>query len=120
MSFTMVCPFCNAKIEVPDELNNTTANCPACNQEVYLTSEDAVDDLDPVVERMRRESAESDRARMDQLRMVAIMQQSEARADRRAKSIVNVLLWIFVWGPLCAIGLYLLFLCLFRIATGHW
>ena len=120
MSFEIKCPFCEAKIEVPDELADTSANCPACGQEIYLTREDAVEDSDPVVEKMRREAQANDRRRMDQLRMLAMMQQSEAHADKRTKSIVNVLLWIFVWGPLCAIGLYLLFICLFRVAAGHW
>ena len=118
--FKIDCPFCGQRIEVPDELNNTTANCPACNQEVYLTSEDAVEDLDPVVERIRRESAESDRARMDHLRQFAMLQQQKADSEARTKSIVNVLLWIFVWGPLCVIGAVLIVFCLLRIATGHW
>ena len=120
MSFIQICPFCNAKIEVPDELADTSASCPSCGQEVYLTKEDAVEDSDPIVEEMRRKAQADDRRRMDQLRIMAMMRQSEAHADKRTKSIVNVLLWIFVWGPLCAIGLYLLFICLFRVATGHW
>lgn len=120
MSFKVDCPFCGQRIEIPDELNNTTANCPACNQELYLTKDDAVEDLDPVVEQMRRESAAADRARMNNLRQFAMLQQQKADSEARTKSIVNVLLWIFLWGPLCAVGAYLLFLCLFRVTSGHW
>ena len=120
MSYTFECPFCNAKIDVPDELDNTSAQCPACGQEIYLTRDDAVEGSDAVIESMRKEAREKDRQHMDQLRMVAMMQQAEERADKRTKSIINVLLWIFLWGPLCAVGAYLLFLCLFRVASGHW
>lgn len=120
MSYTFECPFCNAKIDVPDELDNTSAQCPACGQEIYLTRDDAVEDLDPVVEQMRRDSAAADRARMNNLRQFAMLQQQKADSEARTKSIVNVLLWVFVWGPLCAIGGYLIFVCLFRVATGHW
>lgn len=120
MSYVIVCPFCSARIEVPDELADTTAACPACGQDVYLSREDAVEDADPALEKMRREAEESDRRRMDQLRMMAMIQQADARAEKRTKSVVSVLLWIFVWGPLIAIGGYLAFMCLFRVATGHW
>ena len=120
MSFTILCPFCNQRVEVPDELNNTTASCPACGQEVYVTSEDAVEDLDPVVEQMRREHDASRRAHAAELRQFAMLQQQKADSDARKKSVVNVLLWIFIWGPLCAIGGYLVFLCLFRAVVGRW
>ena len=120
MPFTIDCPFCGQRVEVPDELNNTTSNCPACGQEVYFTSEDAVEDLDPVVERMRREHDAARKAHAAELRQFAMMQQQKADSEAQAKSVVNVLLWIFIWGPLCAIGAYLVFLCLFRAATGRW
>lgn len=120
MSYTFKCPFCEARIEVPDELDNTSANCPACGQEIYLTRADAVEDADPVVDEIRREALECDRRHMDQLRMIAMMQQSESMADARSKRVANILLWLFLWGPLCVIGLYLLFICLFRVAAGHW
>lgn len=120
MSYTLACPFCNARIDVPDELDNTSAQCPSCGQEIYLTRDDAVEESDAVIETMRKEARENDMRHMEQLRMIAMMQQAEDRADKRTKSIINVLLWIFLWIPLIAIGGYLVFLCLFRVATGHW
>ena len=120
MSFTIECPFCGQRVEVPDELNNTTANCPACGQEVYLTSDDAVEELDPAVEKIRREHAAAQKEHAAELWQFAMLQQQKSDADARAKKIINLLLWIFLWGPLCAIGGYLVFLCLFRIVTGHW
>lgn len=119
MSYTFECPFCNAKIDVPDELDNTSAQCPACGQEIYLARDDAVEDLDPVVEQIRREHSAAQKEHAAELRQFAMLQQQKADSEARTKSIVNVLLWIFLWGPLCAVGAYLLFLCLFRVASGR-
>ena len=120
MPFKISCPFCNQHVEVPDELNDTSAACPACGQEIYLSREDALEDVDPVVASMRRESAAADRAHMEELRRVAMMQEQARLADASAKRFINVFLWIFLWGPLCAVGGYFLFMVLFRIATGRW
>ena len=106
MSFTMICPFCSKELEIPDELEGRTAPCPGCGQEVYL-------------ERPPTASPEDDRRAAD-LRMFAMMQQAQEAADRRTKKIVSILLWIFVWGPLCVIGAVLIVFCLLRVATGHW
>ena len=43
-SYIIECPFCGAGLEIPGEVNNTTANCPACNEEIYLTKEDAIEE----------------------------------------------------------------------------
>lgn len=107
MPFKIDCPFCGQRIEVPDELNNTTANCPACGQEVYLTSEDAVEDLDPVVERMRREHEAERKEHAAQLRQFAMLQQQKSDSEARTKRIVNLLLWLFVYWPLIALAFFL-------------
>lgn len=119
MSYTFECPFCNEKIDVPDELDNTSAQCPACGQEIYLTRDDAVEESDAVIESMRKEAREKDRQHMDQLRMVAMMQQAEERADKRTKSIINVLLWIFLWGPLCLLAFYIVIWLLLKFVRGY-
>ena len=41
MSFTQDCPFCGQRMEVPDELDGRTSNCPGCGAEVYFSREDA-------------------------------------------------------------------------------
>ena len=107
MSFKIDCPFCGQRIEVPDELNNTTANCPACNQEVYLTSEDAVEDLDPVVEQMRRDHEMKQKEHAAELRQFAMLQQQKSDSEERTRRIVNVLLWLFVYWPLIGLALVL-------------
>ena len=120
MSFIVECPFCGQKITADDLLEGEVSNCPGCGNEVYFSREDSVEDLDPVVERMRREHDASRREHAAELRQFAMLQQQKADSEAHAKSVVNVLLWIFIWGPLCAIGGYLVFLCLFRAATGRW
>ena len=104
MSFVLECPFCGQRVEVPDELNNTTANCPACNQEIYLTSEDAVSDFDPALEKIGREHAAAQKEHATELRQIAMRQQQKSDADARTKKIINVILWIFVYWPLVGGG----------------
>lgn len=120
MPYKIECPFCAARIEVPDELDNTTSPCPSCNQEIYLTREEAVEDLDPALEAIRRQTAAADKSHREELRQVMMMQERSRLDDARSKKFVNAFLWIFLWGPLCAIGGYLLFMLLFRFTTGHW
>lgn len=114
MSYTFECPFCNAKIDVPDELDNTSAQCPACGQEIYLTRDDAVEDDDPVVERMRRESAAADRARMNNLRQVMQMQDQQ----RRTSSVIKWLIYIFIVFPVAFWLLWLFIVFVYGCFTG--
>ena len=107
MPFKIDCPFCGQRIEVPDELNNTTANCPACGQEVYLTSEDAVEELDPVVEQMRRDHEVRQKEHAAELRQFAMLQQQKSDSEARTKRIINLLLWLFVYWPLIALAFFL-------------
>ncbi len=37
LSFLFVCPFCNANLDCPVELENTICKCPQCNQEICPT-----------------------------------------------------------------------------------
>lgn len=99
-SYKIDCPFCGQRIEVPDELNNTTANCPACNQELYLTSDDAVEDLDPVVEQIRRQTAAADKSHREELRQVMMAQEQARQSRESSRRVLNILLWVFVYWPL--------------------
>ena len=117
MSFTMECPFCSQHVEVPDELNNTTANCPMCNQEIYLTSDDAVPDLDPALEKIRREHAAAQKEHAAELRQFAMLQKQKEDADARTKRIINLLLWLFVYWPLIGAGFaFFIYLLLWLIS----
>lgn len=114
MSFNLDCPFCGQRVEVPDELNNTTANCPACNQEVYLTGDDAVEELDPVVEKLRRESAAVDRARMNNLRDVMKLQEEQ----RRTHNIIKWIIYIFIVFPIAFWLLWLFIAFIYGCFSG--
>ena len=95
MPYKIECPFCASRIEVPDELDNTTAACPSCNQEIYLTREDAAEDLDPVAARMRREHEREQARHKDELR--SVMREQEQR--RQSMSVVKWLIYIFIVFP---------------------
>ena len=114
MPFTINCPFCNQSIEVPDELNNTTANCPGCAQEIYLTREDAVEDSDPVVASMRRQSAAADKAHMENLRDVMKMQEQQ----RQTHNFVKWIVYIFIVFPLIFWALWYLIAFVIGCFTG--
>ena len=100
MPYKIECPFCAARIEVPDELNNTTASCPSCGQEIYLTREEAVEDSDPAVEAIRRQNAAADQAHREELRQVMMMQEQARQSRKNSRHVLNILLWVFVLGPL--------------------
>ena len=36
MTFDQECPFCGKTVSVPAEMTGQTAQCPNCNQEIYL------------------------------------------------------------------------------------
>ena len=108
MSYKIDCPFCSQRLEVPPELDDTSTNCPACGQEVYLSRADAVEDLDPATAALRREFRESEKRHQEQLRMVMAM--SAASSQNQSKQIINVLLWLFVYIPLIALGFWLVVL----------
>lgn len=118
MPFIVECPFCSQRVEVPDELNNTTANCPACNQEIYLTGEDAVPDFDPALEKIRREHAAAQKEHAAELRQFAMLQQQKADSEARTKRIINLLLWLFVYWPLIIGGFGLFFYLLVCLISG--
>lgn len=118
MPFVIACPFCSARIEVPDELNDTAASCPSCGQDVYLSRDDAVEDLDPALDAVRRENAAAERQHRQELQQVMMMQDQARQSRENTKKLVNVLLWIFVWGPLCAAVLLVLVWALLRFAHG--
>lgn len=100
MPYKIECPFCAARIEVPDELDETTTACPSCNQEIYLTREEAVEDLDPAVESMRRQSAAADKSHREELRQVMMAQEQARQSRENSRYVLNILLWVFLWGPL--------------------
>jgi hypothetical protein len=100
MPYKIECPFCAAWIEVPDELDNTTAACPSCNQEIYLTREEAVEDSDPAVDSMRRESAAAEQRHQNELRQVMMAQEQARQSRENSRYVLNILLWVFLWGPL--------------------
>jgi hypothetical protein len=114
MPYVMECPFCRSRIEVPDELDNTTAACPSCAQEVYLTREDAVEDLDPAVESIRRENTAAEQRHQNELRQVMMMQDQARRSREDSRRVLNILLWVFVWWPLIGAAVVLIFYGLFR------
>ena len=105
MSYKIDCPFCNQRLEVPPELDNTTTLCPSCNQEIYLSRADAVEDLDPAAAALRRELEASEKRHQEQLRMMMAM--SASNSQNQTKQIVNVLLWLFVYIPLIAGGIWI-------------
>ena len=37
MSFIYYCPHCGQKLNVDDSMENTTASCPSCKKQIYLT-----------------------------------------------------------------------------------
>lgn len=96
MPYKIECPFCAARIEVPDELDETTTACPSCNQEIYLTREEAMEDLDPAVESIRRQTAAANKARMDNLRDVMRIQEQQ----RQTHNFVKWIVYIFIVFPL--------------------
>ena len=98
--FKIDCPFCGQRIEVPDELDGDVSNCPGCGNEVYFSREDAVEDLDPAVEKIRREHAAAESRHQAELRAVMMMQDRARQQQESTQNIINILLWIFVWGPL--------------------
>lgn len=100
MPFKIECPFCSAHIEVPDELDNTTAACPSCAQEIYLARDEALEDLDPAVESIRRRNAAAEQRHQNELRQVMMMQDQTRRAREDSRRVLNILLWVFVWWPL--------------------
>lgn len=100
MPYKIECPFCSARIEVPDELDNTTAACPSCGQDIYLTREEMVEDSDPALEAIRRERAAAERQHQNELRQVMMMQEQARQARESSRRVLNILLWIFVYWPL--------------------
>lgn len=100
MSYKIECPFCAARIEVPDELDNTTAVCPSCNQEIYLTREETVEDSDPALEAIRRQNAAAERQHQNELRQVMMAQEQARQSRESSRRVLNILLWIFVYWPL--------------------
>lgn len=100
MSFKISCPFCNQTIEVPDELNETTVACPGCAQEIYLTREDAVEDIDPAVESIRRKTASADKSHREELRQVMMAQEQARQSRENSRHVLNILFWVFLWGPM--------------------
>ena len=114
MSYTFECPFCSAKIDVPDELDNTSAQCPACGQEIYLTRDDAVEDLDPAVESMRREHEEKQARRMNELRTV--MRDQEQR--RQSGNVIKWLIYIFIVFPVAFWLLWLFIAFIYGCFSG--
>jgi len=112
MPFKIDCPFCAQRIEVPDELNNTTANCPSCNQELYLSKDDAV--ADAIVDRLRREEESRERQHQEHLRAVMQMQEQ----NRRTWTIVKWILYIFVVFPVVFWLLYAFVLFVYGCFTG--
>lgn len=100
MPYKIECPFCAARIEEPDELDNTTAACPSCNQEIYLTREEAVEDLDPAVESIRRQTAAADKSHREELWQVMMAQEQARQSRENSRRVLNILLWLFVWWPL--------------------
>ena len=100
MPYKIECPFCAARIEVPDELDETTTACPSCNQEIYLTREEAVEDLDPAVESIRRQTAAAEKSHREELRQVMMAQEQARQSRESSRRVLNILLWVFVWWPL--------------------
>lgn len=105
MPYKIECPFCAARIEVPDELDNTTAACPSCGQEIYLSREEALEDVDPAVEVIRSRNAVADQARMENLRDIMKLQDQQRQTHNTIKWIIYIfivfpivfwLLWIFI------------------------
>lgn len=114
MSFKLECPFCDQRIEVPDELNNTPANCPACSQELYLSRDDAVEDLDPVAARMRAEHEREQARHMNELRNV--MRDQEQR--RQSGNVIKWLVYIFIVFPVAFWLLWIFIAFIYGCFTG--
>lgn len=100
MPYKIECPFCAARIEVPDELDETTTACPSCNQEIYLTREEMVEDSDPALEAIRRQNAAAERQHQNELRQVMMAQEQARQSRESSRRVLNILLWIFVYWPL--------------------
>ena len=73
-----------------------------------------MEDEDPVVESMRRQSAAADRARMDNLRQVMQMQDQQ----RRTSSVIKWIIYIFIVFPVAFWLLWLLIAFVYGCFTG--
>ena len=96
MSYTFECPFCQSRIEVPDELDGTSANCPKCSNELFLTRDDAVEEPDAILDQMRRQNDAAERQHQEHLRVVMQMQDQ----NRRTRTIIKWIIYIFIVFPL--------------------